>query len=62
MDDIALPGEAIDQLQLMLEELQKTAESMGLQINDCKTKAMHASCKMETNDLPMLQVDSNDTE
>lgn len=39
MDDIALPG--ID--QLMLEELQTTADSMGLQINGYKTKALHAS-------------------
>lgn len=58
MDDIALPG--ID--QLMLEELQTTADSMGLQINGYKTKALHASWKMETKELPVQQVDVNDTE
>lgn len=46
----------------MLEQLWKTADSVGLKINVDETKAMHASYEMEMNDLPMLHVDSNDIE
>lgn len=56
MDYVVLLGETIDKLQLMLEKLQKTAESMGLKMNDDKTKAGYAAYKTEMNVLLTLHI------